>query len=85
MSRKAIVGDKVEGFVLAPGSYILYQTGQKHRCDAECMAAGHKYKHKVEQRMIFRFTKKRPLMALSNGQVSIPDVGVSDDVRQGDL
>lgn len=85
MKARATIGDRFEGIVIPPGGYTLYQTGQKHRCPPDCAAAGHRYKHKIEKRTIFRFTKKVSFVALPDGRVSIPGVGYFDDVREGDL
>lgn len=77
MKRDVLIGDEVEGFVLAKGSYIYYRTGQRHNCDRKCAAADHRYKHRIETPMYFEMTRKRPLIASPDKQIKIPAVGRS--------
>ena len=75
-----MIGDEIQGLVLAPGSYIEYRTGQRHVCDKDCAASDHQYKHRIDTRVRLRFTRKRPLMGAPNKQIFVPDVLTSEDV-----
>jgi hypothetical protein len=79
-TKAALIGDEVEGFILAKGSQILYRTGQPHRCDKKCLASDHRYKHRVEVPALFRFEKKFPILGTPDHEFRIPGVGRSEDV-----
>jgi hypothetical protein len=74
-----MIGDQVEGLLLSKGSYIYYREGQKHNCDPKCLASDHRYKHRIETPMFFKFSKKFPLLALPDRQIRIAGVGHSTD------